>query len=95
MGVCEDGTMAELIPSPTRTMPFTNGDILTQRSSEWINIVNLSLTLQGKGAPEGVIEARISQTYIDITADFASPFLYIKQFNDVAGSRKSGWRLIA
>ena len=87
--------MAELVPAPTRQQPLVDDQgVMTLRVSEWINLVNLSLTLQGSGSPEGVIEARIGQTYIDLDADIVSSFYYIKQKSDISGDRTTGWRLI-
>ncbi len=87
--------MAELTPSPTRQQPFVDKDgKLTLRSSEWINIINLFPPIQGTGSPEGVVEARIGQTFIDTDANLSSAFLYMKQKTDISGDRKTGWRLI-
>lgn len=87
--------MAELTPAPTRQQPFVDDKgVMTLRVSEWVNLVNLSLPIQGTGDPEGVVEARIGQEFIDTSADIVSPFLYRKQLNDISGDRKLGWRLV-
>lgn len=86
--------MAELTPAPTRLQPFVDDKgVITLRVSEWVSLVNLSLTLQGSGSPEGVIEARIGQKYIDLDATIVQSFYYVKQKADISGNRKNGWRL--
>ena len=88
--------MAELTPAPTRLQPFVDDKgKLALRSSEWINILNLFPPIQGTGSPEGVIEARVGQTFIDTSADISSGFLYMKQKADISGNRKKGWRIAA
>lgn len=87
--------MAELTPAPTRQQPFVDDKgVMTLRVSEWVNLVNLSLPIQGTGDPEGVVEARIGQIFIDTDADLVSQFLYMKQKADISGERKNGWRVI-
>lgn len=87
--------MATKTSAPTRLQPFVDDKgKITLRASEWFNLVNLSLPIEGTGNPEGIVEARIGQEFIDTSADFVSAFLYRKQFNDISGDRKKGWRLV-
>ena len=90
--------MAELTTrtsAPTRVQPFVDDKgVMTLRVSEWINIVNIFLPIEGSGAPEGRVAARIGQTYIDLDATIVQSFYYIKQKADISGDRTMGWRLI-
>lgn len=82
--------------APTRIQSFVDKEgSITLRVSEWLNIVNLFLPIEGTGSPEGVIEARVGQTFIDTSANTSSGFLYMKQKADISGNRKNGWRIAA
>jgi len=64
----------------------------TLRFSEYLRemtrLVNLNTPIQGAGSPEGVVEAGVSQRYMDL-AGASEAVLYIKQ----TGSGDTGWIL--
>lgn len=81
--------------APTRQQPLVDDKQQpTLRTSEWINLINLVPPILGTGSPEGVIEAEISQWFLDTSADIVSPFLYIKQLEAISGDKSTGWRLV-
>ena len=87
--------MAFLTPPPSRQQPFVDENgALTVRAGEWVTLVNLAPPIQGTGSPESVVEARIGQWFIDTAVTAASGFLYLKQFADISGNRKAGWKII-
>lgn len=44
----------------------------------------------GTGSPEGVVEARQGRQYLNQTGG-AGTTLYVKQVDDIAGDRTTGW----
>lgn len=49
--------------------------------------------LNGTGSPEGVVDAEITQLYMD-SAGTAGNILYIKRNDNVSGNPKNGWILV-
>ena len=62
------------------------------RFAEWMEeitrTVNLNTPIQGAGSPEGVVTAKVSQRYMDVSGA-SEAVLYIKQ----TGSGDTGWIL--
>jgi len=76
-----------------RFIEFVIDDKPTLRASEYLREltrqVNLNETLIGVGSPEGVVEADITQQYMD-TAGITGNILYIKR----TGTGNTGWILV-
>jgi len=76
-----------------RFVEFIREDRLTLRSSEFlrelVQQVNLNETLIGVGSPEGVIEAPVTQKYMN-TSGTSGNILYIKK----TGNGNTGWILV-
>ena len=58
-----------------------------------LQAINEQTVITGSGSPEGVVEAIVSQQYMD-TAGTAGAILYIKRDADIAGDKKQGWILV-
>lgn len=55
-------------------------------------IAKLSISI-GTGTPEGVVEALVTQLYMD-DAGTAGAILYIKRDSDIGGDKTKGWILV-
>lgn len=81
------------IAPPNFHRPFVENDgSITEQSRTWADEVTLSIPIIGTGSPEGVVEARQRQKYMDETG-VAGSVSYIKQRNDILGDRTMGWVL--
>jgi len=56
----------------------------------WMAGVDLGTPITGSGSPEGVVQARQFQLYINTTGTTGT-LLYIKMQPDIGGDRKQGW----
>ena len=56
----------------------------------WMAGVDLGTPITGVGSPEGVVQARQFQLYINTTGTTGT-LLYIKMQPDIGGDRKQGW----
>ena len=54
---------------------------------------SLSIPIVGTGSPDGVVEARQFQLYID-SAGLAGAIEYRKMVSEIGGNRKLGWKLV-
>ena len=54
---------------------------------------SLSIPIVGTGSPDGVLEARQFQLYID-SAGLAGAIEYRKMVSEIGGNRKLGWKLV-
>ena len=82
-----------MIKQPIKGQKFTEDGILTERSAQLMRLLVQLDILEGSGSPEGVIEAKPRQMYMN-TAGTASSILYIKRDADVGGDRTQGWILV-
>lgn len=72
-------------------MPIVNNDgTMSDAFRLFTQKVSLNVALIGSGSPEGVIEARQYQVYID-SAGTTGSLLYIKRDPDISGDRSKGW----
>lgn len=84
--------MVTIPPNAGYPISSENGK-MTQAFRAWTQLVSLSSPLTGTGSPEGAVEARQTQLYMDITGVTGS-ILYIKRDADIGGDRKQGWVLV-
>lgn len=66
---------------------------MSQAFRTWTLDASLSIPLVGTGSPEGVLEARQYQLYIDSTGG-AGSIQYRKMLSDIGGDRTQGWLLV-
>jgi hypothetical protein len=66
---------------------------MSQAFRTWTISASLSIPIVGTGSPEGVLEARQYQLYLDSTGG-ASAIQYRKMLSDIAGDRTQGWILV-
>lgn len=66
---------------------------MAQAFRTWTLDASLSIPIVGNGSPEGVVEARQYQLYIDATG-VAGAIEYRKMLPEIAGDRKQGWLLV-
>ena len=87
--------MVARIPTLTRTRPLVDKQgIATQAFRSWFNTIGNQTTIIGTGSPEGIVEAEITQEYMD-DAGTAGNIKYIKRDVDKgAGDKRFGWILI-
>ena len=78
--------------SLTTTRPIVDASgVSSQEMRSWSQQVTLTLPITGEGSPEGVIEAEITQLYMD-TLGVAGAILYIKRDEDDGlGDKTKGW----
>ena len=69
-----------------------NGLMLSHFSLLIVQLAQLGI-MTGSGTPEGSIEGKQTQLYMDTTGT-AGNVLYIKRDADIAGDKKRGWILI-
>jgi hypothetical protein len=66
---------------------------MAQAFRTWTLDASLSIPIVGVGSPEGVVEARQYQLYIDSTG--AAGFIeYRKMLSEIGGDRAQGWLLV-
>ena len=87
--------MVDRIPTLTSTRPLVDDKgIATQDFRSWFNTIGNQSTIIGTGSPEGIIEAEITQEYMDL-AGTAGSIKYIKRdVDNGAGDKRFGWILI-
>jgi len=56
----------------------------------WMARTDLGTPITGAGSPEGLVEARQFQLYINTTGATGT-LLYVKLQPDIAGNKKQGW----
>lgn len=66
---------------------------MAQAFRTWTLEASLSIPIVGTGSPEGVIEARQYQLYIDSTG-LAGAIQYRKMLPEIGGDRTQGWLLV-
>lgn len=66
---------------------------MSQPFRTWTLDASLSIPVVGAGSPEGVVEARQYQLYIDSTGT-AGAIEYRKMLPEIGGDRKQGWLLV-
>jgi hypothetical protein len=70
-----------------------NSGKMAQAFRTWTLDASLSIPIVGVGSPEGVVEARQYQLYIDSTG--AAGFIeYRKMLSEIGGDRAQGWLLV-
>jgi len=76
----------------TNAIVESNGT-MSQAFRTWTISASLSIPIVGSGSPEGLLEARQYQLYID-SAGTAGAIEYRKMLSDIAGDRSKGWILV-
>jgi len=66
---------------------------MSQAFRTWTISASLSIPIVGTGSPEGALEARQYQLYID-SAGAAGAIEYRKMLPDIGGDRTQGWILV-
>ena len=66
---------------------------MAQAFRTWTLDASLSIPIVGIGSPEGVVEARQFQLYIDSTGT-AGSIEYRKMVSQIGGDRTQGWILV-
>lgn len=66
---------------------------MAQAFRTWTLDASLSIPIVGTGSPEGVVEARQYQLYIN-SAGSAGAIEYRKMLPEIGGDRKQGWLLV-
>lgn len=66
---------------------------MAQAFRTWTLDASLSIPIVGTGSPEGVVEARQFQLYIN-SAGTAGLIEYRKMVSQIGGDRKQGWILV-
>lgn len=66
---------------------------MTQVFRTWTLDASLSIPVVGTGSPEGLVQARQYQLYIDSTGA-AGAIEYRKMLPDIGGDRSKGWILV-
>lgn len=66
---------------------------MTQVFRTWTLDASLSIPVVGAGSPEGLVQARQYQLYIDSTGA-AGAIEYRKMLPDIGGDRSKGWILV-
>lgn len=62
----------------------------SEAMNEWLLAVSLNIPMTGIGSPEGVVNARLYQVYLDTTGG-AGAIEYRKMLPDVGGDKTQGW----
>tara|TARA_R110000868_G_scaffold279615_2_gene539682 strand:- start:279 stop:533 length:255 start_codon:yes stop_codon:yes gene_type:complete len=76
----------------TNAIVESNGT-MSQAFRTWTISASLSIPIVGTGSPEGALEARQYQLYIDSTGA-AGAIEYRKMLPDIGGDRTQGWILV-
>ena len=80
-------------PSFNRPLLEQSG-IVTAQTRFWMDYVTLSIPIVGSGSPEGVVEARVRQLYMN-SSGATGAVLYIKRdIDDGSGDKTVGWILV-
>jgi len=66
---------------------------MAQAFRTWTLDASLSIPIVGVGSPEGLVEARQFQLYLD-SAGAAGLIEYRKMISEIGGDRKQGWILV-
>jgi hypothetical protein len=66
---------------------------MAQAFRSWTLEASLSIPIVGTGSPEGVVDARQFQLYIDSTGT-AGSIEYRKMLSEIGGDRTQGWILV-
>lgn len=66
---------------------------MSQAFRTWTLDASLSIPIVGTGSPEGVVEARQYQLYIDANG-LAGSIEYRKMLSEIGGDRTQGWKLV-
>jgi hypothetical protein len=66
---------------------------MAQAFRTWTLDASLSIPIVGSGSPEGVVEARQYQLYIN-SAGAAGAIEYRKMLPEIGGDRSKGWLLV-
>ena len=66
---------------------------MAQAFRTWTLDASLSIPIVGTGSPDGVVEARQFQLYIN-SAGTAGLIEYRKMISEIGGDRKQGWILV-
>lgn len=87
--------MVSRIPALSNTRPLVDeSGIATQELRSWSNTIGNQTTIIGTGSPEGIVEAEITQEYMDDTG-LTGNIKYIKRdVDNGAGDKRFGWILI-
>ena len=82
------------LAQPSTDRPFIDEHgALSAQARAWIDAITNQATITGDGSPEGVVEAPITQEYMDRLGT-AGNIKYIKRDADIAGDKSMGWILI-
>ena len=84
--------MSNPLLNATNAIVESNGT-MSQAFRTWTISASLSIPIVGSGSPEGLLEARQYQLYID-SAGAAGAIEYRKMLSDIAGDRSKGWILV-
>lgn len=84
--------MSNPLLNATNAIVESNGT-MSQAFRTWTISASLSIPIVGSGSPEGLLEARQYQLYID-SAGTAGAIEYRKMLSDIAGDRSKGWILV-
>ena len=84
--------MSNPLLNATNAIVESNGT-MSQAFRTWTISASLSIPIVGSGSPEGLLEARQYQLYID-SAGIAGAIEYRKMLSDIAGDRSKGWILV-
>jgi hypothetical protein len=79
-------------PSPDRPL-VNNGGFQSEQCRFFLKVMADRSLIIGSGGPEGVIEALQGTTYMDEDGALGN-VLYIKQKDNIAGDKSTGWVLI-
>ncbi len=66
---------------------------MAQAFRSWTLEASLSIPIVGTGSPEGVVDARQFQLYID-SSGTAGAIEYRKMLSEIGGDRTQGWILV-
>lgn len=84
--------MSNPLLNATNAIVESNGT-MSQAFRTWTISASLSIPIVGTGSPEGALEARQYQLYID-SAGAAGAIEYRKMLPDIGGDRTQGWILV-
>ena len=84
--------MSNPLLNATNAIVESNGT-MSQAFRTWTISASLSIPIVGAGSPEGALEARQYQLYIDSTGA-AGAIEYRKMLPDIGGDRTQGWILV-
>jgi hypothetical protein len=79
-----------MIIPPHRNDQLTNSGLATELYFQWMQQVSALSSFSGNGSPEGVINAPLKSSYLNMTGTTGSLF-YFKVLPDIAGDTKKGW----